>query len=280
MKKLLSLCLALVMVFSITGCGSDSHEGEVKTPSGSSVQQGRDYQDVYDTFADKGFTNIRLEVLDDLVTGWLTKEGEVESVSVDGDIGYSADKWYPADVKVIITYHAFPDKESDNDDIEDSTPVTEPNTSETTEPVTEEPTDDILTVDNCQALAEMLVINADRDTAYSEFASEYRGKTIEFDGSIDYKENHSTYNSFNGTSSVSEYEYDILVSYGNYSADHQTGPTIKIENVSSRKLGYDVSKNLPDFMAVGSNVRIQVRVGGYDADTGIFTMYLETITAR
>lgn len=266
MKKLLSLCMALIMIFGIMGCSSEGHEGEAKTPSGSYVQQGRDYQDVYDDFAENGFTNIRFEVLDDLIIGFLTKDGEVESVSVDGDTDYSADDWYPADVEVVITYHSFPNSD--------------PDTSETTEPAIKEPTDDILTVDNCQSLAEMLAINADRDSAYSEFASNYYGKTIEFDGSIDYKEKHSSYNSFNGSSHVSEYEYDVLVSYGDYSADHQTGPTIKIENVSSRKLGYDVSKNLPSFMAVGSNVRIRARVGAYDHDTGIFTMYLESITSR
>lgn len=271
MKKLLSLCLALLMIFGIVGCGADSHEGEAKTPSASSVQQGRDYRDVYDTFAEKGFTNIQFEVLDDLVTGWLTKDGEVESVSVDGDTGYSADKWYPADVEIVISYHTFPSEDS-GDDTGDAPQAADPVASETD--------DEILTVDNCSELAEMLAINADRDPAYSKFAREYRGKTIEFDGSIDYKENHSSYNPFNGTSAVSEYEYDILVSYGDYSADHQTGPTIKIENVSSRKLGYDVSKSLPDFMAVGSNVRIRARVGGYDTDTGLFTMYLESITAR
>lgn len=280
MKKLLSLCMAVIMVFSIAGCNSEGHEGQAKTPSGSSVQQGRNYQEVYEQFEKKGFTNIQFEVLDDLVTGWLTKDGEVESVSVDGDTGYSADKWYPADVEVIITYHAFPNKESGND----ADDTTKSDGSETTEPTTNEPVsepaDDILTVENCEALAEILVLNADRDSLYADFAKQYLGKTIEFDGSIDYKDNHISYNPFNGNSSTSEYEYDVLVSYGDYRADHQTGPTIKIENVSSRKLGYDVSKTLPSFMAVGSNVRIRVRVGSYNEDTGIFEMHLESIEAR
>lgn len=283
MKKFLSLCIAIVMVFSIAGCSSEGREGQAKTPSGSSVQHGRDYQEVYEQFEKKGFTNIQFEVLDDLVTGWLTKDSEVESVSVDGDTDYSADKWYPADVEVIITYHTFPNKESENDTSDDSQ-TTDPVTSETTEPTTDEPivepTDDILTVENCEALAAMLTLNADVDSSYADFAKQYLGKTIEFDGSIDYKDNHISYNPFNGNSSTSEYEYDILVSYGDYDADHQTGPTIKIESVSSRKLGYDVSKTLPSFMAVGSNVRIRVRVGSYNENTGIFEMHLESIEAR
>lgn len=110
MKKLFALLLSLVMVFAITGCDSSSHDGEAKTPSASSIQKGRDYQSVAEDFKEHGFTNIKLVELDDLVTGWLTKEGEVESVSVDGSIDYSADTWYPNDVEIVITYHTFPDE--------------------------------------------------------------------------------------------------------------------------------------------------------------------------
>lgn len=110
MRKFLAACMAIVMIFTIAGCSSEGHEGEAKTPSGSSIQKGKDYQKVVDEFESSGFTNIKLEKLDDLVTGWLTKDGEVESVSVDGDTGYSADTWYPADAEVVITYHTFPEK--------------------------------------------------------------------------------------------------------------------------------------------------------------------------
>lgn len=134
MKKLLSLCIAILMVFCIAGCSSEGHEGQAKTPSGSGIQHGRDYQEVYEQFKENGFTNIQFEVLDDLITGWLTKDGEVESVSVDGDTDYSADEWYPADVEVIITYHTFPNKESG-----DNSKTTEPVTSDITELATDEP---------------------------------------------------------------------------------------------------------------------------------------------
>lgn len=270
MRKLFALCLSFIMVLSVTGCSSEGYEGKAKTPSGSSVQKGRDYQTVAEDFQQKGFINIRLEKLDDLITGWLTKEGEVESVSVDGDAGYSADKWYPADVEVVITYHSFPEKNSSESD-SGQTDTPEPNASTM---------DEILTVDNCAELAAVFSTHADIDPLYSEFAKKYLGKTIEFNGSIDHKDNHISYNPFNGNSSTSEYEYDILVSYGDYDVNSQIGPTIKIESVSSKKLGYDVSKTLPDFMAIGSNVRIKVRVGDYNEDTGILTVHYEEITTR
>ncbi|WP_186580215.1 hypothetical protein [Aquibacillus kalidii] len=49
-----------------------------------------------------------------MITGWVTGDGEVKSVSVDGDKDYSPDDWYPNDVEVAITYNTFPEeKKSD-----------------------------------------------------------------------------------------------------------------------------------------------------------------------
>jgi hypothetical protein len=109
MKKIISIFIACIII-TLVGCAGDSkrHEGEAKTPSGSSVQKGRDYQEVVNDFKEKGFKNIRTEKLEDLVTGWLTKDGEVESVSVDGDRDYSPDDWYSENVEVVINYHTFP----------------------------------------------------------------------------------------------------------------------------------------------------------------------------
>ena len=90
MKRVLCLSLALILCFSIIGCSENSHEGEVKTPAGSSDMEGRNYEDVVTIFEEKGFTNIKTEPIDDLIFGWLTKDGEVEEVSVGGKVDYSA----------------------------------------------------------------------------------------------------------------------------------------------------------------------------------------------
>lgn len=106
--------LILVMGIMLATSEKPSHEGEAKTPGGSSYHQGRNYKDVVTDFEDSGFINVKTRKLEDLITGWLTKDGEVESVSVDGDVDYMADVWYPNDVEVIITYHTFPEKEIDD----------------------------------------------------------------------------------------------------------------------------------------------------------------------
>lgn len=145
-ETLFIITLSLFDVFFVSWlrwwCGSHR---QAKTPSGSSVQKGRDYQDVIEDFEEHGFTNIQTEEIDDLITGWLTKEGEVEDVAINGDTDYSADKWVPADSEVLIRYHVFPkDEETEPVSEPTETPTTEPETSEapTTEaPVQTEPTE-------------------------------------------------------------------------------------------------------------------------------------------
>ena len=265
MRKFLALCLSLVMVFTITGCSSDSHDGEAKTPSGSSVQQGRDYQDVKAAFEEKGFTNIKLVELDDLVTGWLTKEGEVESVSVDGDVDYGADVWYSNDVEVIITYHVFPKEDAEQANKEES------GSSEVTPPVNGEPVDEILTIENSEALAAILTTKAEIDASYSEFAETYKNQVIEFDGCITYMINHEDYDT----------RYDILISAGDYVDENTSnpGPIFKFEDVGIYELGLG-GLELPDFVSVGSNVKIQAKVKVFNADAGIFELTPVSIEAR
>ena len=137
MKRIFAIILAILLCISLVACGDSSeHIGEAKTPSGSSVQQGRNFLDVIEDFEKHGFTNIKTEAIDDLIFGWLTEDGEVEKVTVDGDEDYSADTWVAADVEVVIYYHTFPQKDSQteqdtNKDI----------TSESTNPPTDQVTD-------------------------------------------------------------------------------------------------------------------------------------------
>ncbi|WP_243280415.1 hypothetical protein [Clostridium sp. 1001271B_151109_B4] len=114
MKKFIFILLAIFCCIILIACDSSSnHIGEAKTPSGSSIMKGQDYQSVIESFEENGFTNIKLEKIEDLIIGCLTKEGEVEEVSVGGDFNYSPYEWVKADTEVIIRYHALPEKESE-----------------------------------------------------------------------------------------------------------------------------------------------------------------------
>ncbi len=130
MKRLFLFALIGALCFVFVACGdSKEHIGEAKTPSASSVMAGQSYDRVVNAFEEKGFTNIRVEKIEDLVFGFLTGDGEVEDVSVGGSVDYSPDEWVSADIEVIIRYHTFPESEhsdlepgslSPNDDVGDN----------------------------------------------------------------------------------------------------------------------------------------------------------------
>lgn len=282
MKKLIAFILCLTLVCSFSGCSD--HSGEAKTPSASSVLSGSNYNDVVTIFKDKGFTNIELETIDDLITGWLTKEGEVEEVSVGGDVDYSPDKWVPADTQVVIRYHVFPSEpteeatdapteallETESQDTtvetesvvatEGDTTVVEPETTT----ATVAPTPAVLTKDNCAEFADILSNDCDY-TDIERFAVKYKGKEISFKGRIDYCDLNEDYNT----------RFDYLVSYGDYNPDTQIGPSFKFENVNY----YDLHTDIPE-VTVGLNVLIVAKIEYFDSNTGLFYLDPVSISAR
>ena len=54
-----------------------------------------------------GFENITLEVEYDIITGWITDDGEVKSVTVNDDGKFASGKECRADAEVVITYHTY-----------------------------------------------------------------------------------------------------------------------------------------------------------------------------
>ncbi|MBU8769569.1 hypothetical protein [Cytobacillus oceanisediminis] len=63
------------------------------------------YLDVVKSFEDAGYTNITVNVDYDIITGWITDEGEVELVTVDGEKKFNSYDEFRLDAEVIITYH-------------------------------------------------------------------------------------------------------------------------------------------------------------------------------
>ena len=65
-----------------------------------------DYSEVKAQLENRGFTNIKTEAVENLLTGWWTSEGSVDKVSVGGDLVFAEDSIYSSDVEIIIYYHA------------------------------------------------------------------------------------------------------------------------------------------------------------------------------
>ncbi len=85
-------------------------DDRVGVPLSSSDIEKQNYEIILRQFEDAGFTNIQVEKLEDLVTGWLTKDGQIEQVTIDGDASFSKNHKYEKDAKVTIIYHTFPEK--------------------------------------------------------------------------------------------------------------------------------------------------------------------------
>ncbi|MCV9885132.1 DUF4839 domain-containing protein [Metabacillus halosaccharovorans] len=258
MKKIISIFIACIII-TLVGCAGDSngHEGEAKTPSGSSTQKGRDYIEVVNDFKEKGFKNIKTEKMEDLITGWLTKDGQVESVSVDGDKDYSSDVWYSNDVEVVITYHTFSKEEKS--DTESSDEKSSETVKQSTNDTSTESNQEILTVKNNKDLAAMLEVKDEFHPIVGEFAKKYAGRTIEFDGNIANMTQHEDYTT----------RYDILIYAGNYSETTFSGPNFKFEDVSVLDLNLTGSK-IPEKIGMGQNLHITAVIEEYNGVSGLF----------
>lgn len=282
MKKIISVIMLLMFVLTLTACGNNSkeHDGQAKTPSASSAQKGRNYEDVVKDFEDKGFTNIRTETIDDLVTGWLTKDGEVESVSVDGNKDYSADKWYQKDVTVIITYHVFSKSEENSDTTSpinstnvkyynDTSSIVKSTDNETAQErrkiandIADSQPDVVLNSGNNTNLMELLQLKNPADQKVSEFSLNYYGWTIEFDGNIASVDNYKDFENY----------YNVLLNSNDYSKTESFGPNFKLENISSKKF--------PTITKQGQNIHIVAKVGTFDQKSETFSLSLVSITER
>ena len=289
MKRIVKIIVSLsLFTVLFSGCGT-SHEGEVRTQKSASDYKGQNYEEVVTSLEEQGFTNVSTKPIEDLITGWITKDGEIEKVSINGDEDFSSYHWYPANSEVIVEYHTFPPKEDSNK--KDDTPTTkEEKTTEddatseevenienttTEEGITEEEkveeSTETLTVENCEDFARLLSTDAEYDSSYISFVNKYEGKTVEFDGCITYIANHDDYKT----------RYDLLLSGGDYIDDDTAnpGPTFKFKDVNTNDLGID-DLYLPSFVNIRSNIHIIATIESINEDTGIIELDPIAITER
>lgn len=256
-RTILSLFLTLAFVM-LTGCSSKP-DSKIKMPSSSKDYKGANYQQVVDGLQEAGFINIKTEKMQDLITGWLTKDGEVEKVEINGDTTFSTDSKYPKDAKIIVTYHTFKEK---TDKKSEKSEQTQSSSTESSSNIT-------LTAKSNKDLAAVLSTKNESDPIIKKFAEEYTGKAIEFDGNIAYINNHGTYKT----------RYDILIYAGDYSKTSATGPNFQFNDVGVNDLGIK-GLYLPKFISTGSNIHVIAKVEKYDNNSNIFKLDPISVKAR
>ena len=79
----------------------------IEVPMESKKMKKLNYVEAQQKFTDAGFINVKTVAEHDLVTGWINKDGSVDSISVDGKTSFESYNQFRPDVEVIIKYHTF-----------------------------------------------------------------------------------------------------------------------------------------------------------------------------
>ena len=82
-------------------------DGKIRVNYSASDFEGSNYEEVVSQLEKQGFTNITTIPVDDLITGWVTKDGEVEKVEIDGYSTFSSSSRFLPDVEIVVTHHTF-----------------------------------------------------------------------------------------------------------------------------------------------------------------------------
>ncbi|GEM_PF-1156386 len=83
-------------------------DGMIAMPLSAADYRNYTYPEVINMLTDMGFTNIdEPEAIKDLYAGLLINDGQVETVTINGNSYFSAETSFPVDASVHITYHTF-----------------------------------------------------------------------------------------------------------------------------------------------------------------------------
>ena len=279
MKKISKLFLFILSAVILFGCGNSKNTDNpdlIKPPASASSFHKENYKDVVTKFEKSGFTNIELQKLEDLITGWITKDGSVESVSIDGDSNYDSSKKYSKNSKILIVYHTFKNREkktnTSSETIQNETTIMSSEATQDTSNVTESTieSNEVITIQNNAELAEIMSLKSDNNPKFDEFAKKYMYKTIEFDGNIIFFKKHPNRKT----------RFDVMFMGGDYidSDTFNPGPTFRVQDVGI----YDLSKDssAPEYIKVGLNGHYKFKIVGYRSDGAIFEVQIEEIKYR
>lgn len=124
-------------------------------------------------------------------------------------------------------------------------------------PTLAEEIDQVINLENNKDLAALLVATDYCDPSIAQFAANYQGRKIEFDGSIVNMQHHENYDT----------RYDILVGPGNAGPNTTAGPAFKYENVNMFDLKF-TGKSVPSYVTEGDKFRFTAEVGEYKPNQG------------
>lgn len=243
MKNMIANALVLVLILSLTACVSDNGtDNGITVPKSSSDLEGKDYKDVMTLLQVAGFTKIEVETLEDLIIGWLTKDGEVEKVSINGDTDFSASSKFPNDSKIVITYHTYSSKQTKQESETTSNLETKESTgtTEATEAMESLVANKVYSISDCEDLQALIKLNKEKDeSSIISTVSGYKGKTVELQLITAYVEKYKDYKT----------RFNYLLYAVNGEDIMLSGPAFMFEDVSYHDL-HLTGSNIPDTFGI------------------------------
>lgn len=277
MKKKQGFLFTIVVIFFsfiLVGCNSEKKEDTmIKTPASAKELKKENYEDVQKLFNKAGFEDILLKEEADLKIGLFSKEGDVDSISIDGDTKFEEGDSFDKTAEVVITYHVFPQEDSSSSNSKEessshslarenstsnSPKKSEPSSSSEKIKIEEKADNGIITVENNSEFVNVLT-GIDDYKGYKEFAEKYKNRKVEFDGNIAYMSLHGN----------NKTRYDFLITPGNYDPNGSSGANFQINN---KNVTYDLhltGDNIPDSISEGLNIRIIATVDSYNEDADL-----------
>lgn len=118
---------------------------------------------------------------------------------------------------------------------------------------------EVITPQNNLEFAALLKTSGSCDSANTDFATKYKGKTVAFDGSIVHMAPHGAYDT----------RYDFLLGPGDQGPQTVIGPAFKYEDVNILDLKL-VGPNTPATVRAGDKFRFVAEVGEFNAKQCVF----------
>lgn len=104
MKKASLFLFPLFICLVLIGC---SNGNIVETPSSAEDYIGVNFETVVSELQNSGFQNIQTQEIMDLTSSSTLQDGDVGTVSIDGETAFDADCKFKKDVPIIVTYHTI-----------------------------------------------------------------------------------------------------------------------------------------------------------------------------
>lgn len=105
--------ICMCLMFVMEGKDKKEHAHQLHAVMTNEDIANKDYSSVIEQFKAAGFTNITIEEIDDLVLGFLKKDGEVEKITINGSVEFTANEWFDPGVEIVVAYHTFPKSNED-----------------------------------------------------------------------------------------------------------------------------------------------------------------------